>query len=385
MSKIRILFSSWYVGLGGGETDLLTLEQTLDLDRYEPHLLIPYEGQLGEHWRAMGFPVHIVPFRGASIYFIPSIWGRLPSVSRMESVLRDKNIQLVHTNYHSLPMMASAARRVGIPIMWTVHGWWFKPKFWQRDFFRSLTAVGRSYAIRDGFLGNPPFMPKESIPVVYSGIDTQRFHPEVSGVKVRFDHNIPQDAPLVVMVARFQKVKGHHTFQAMAQQVALQIPTARFIVAGENVFGVAKDDAYKQEMLNNLETNRLLRSRMKYIGFREDVEHVLASADVVVCASEFESYGKVNLEAMATGKPVVSTNRGGPSETVIDGETGYLVDSGDAEALAKHVIHLLRDTELRDRLGKAGRARVLQHFSAESTATAYMSIFERLIKSDKPY
>ena len=64
----------------------------------------------------------------------------------------------------------------------------------------------------------------------------------------------------------------------------------------------------------------------------------MAAADVVVCASQFESYGMVNVEAMASGKAVVSTRQGGPSETVADGETGYLVDAGDAEGLARRVI-----------------------------------------------
>ncbi len=380
MSKTRILFASWYTGLGGGETDLLTLAESLDLDRYDPHLLLPSEGQLGEHWRAKGWQVHIVPFRGATTYFIPQLWARFPIVHHFADLLKREQIDLVHSDYHTLPMIAPASRQSNVPLMWTVHGWWFKPKFWQWGFFRGIqSAVARSKAIRDGFLGQPPFMPPDRLPIVYSGIDTDRFTPELDGIRLKFEKKIKQDVPIVAMVARFQKVKGHHIFQLMAEQIALQERNTQFIVAGEDVFGVTADQLYREEMIENAKNNPLLRNRLHYIGFRDDVEQVYASADVVVCASDFESYGKANLEAMACGKPVVSTRRGGPSETVIDGETGFLVDAEDAEGLATHVIQLLRDPDLQQTMGQAGREHILKHFSAEATAQAYTAQFDKLL------
>lgn len=381
MSKCRILFASWYTGLGGGETDLLSLAESLDPNRYDPHLLLPADGQLAERWRKAGWQTHFIPFRGATTYFVPQIWERFPVVSKFADLIQQENIDIVHSDYHTLPMIVPAARRANVPMMWTVHGWWFKPKFWQCDFFRGIdTAVARSQAIRDGFLGSPPFMPIESLPVVYSGINTNRFSPELDGIRLRFETNLKQDVPIVAMVARFQSVKGHHVFQAMAEQVILQIPNVHFIVAGENAFGVVADQLYRDEMLEKAKNNRLLRNRLHYIGFRHDIEQVYAAADVVVCASDFESYGFANLEAMACGKPVVSTRRGGPSETIIDGETGFLVDAGDAGGLATHVIRLLQDSELRQHVGEAGRVHILKHFSADATAKTYTHLFEKLLQ-----
>ncbi len=268
-------------------------------------------------------------------------------------------------------MVIPAAEGAGIPPIWTCMGWWFHPKFWQRGFFRrSAATFAHSRAIKDGFLGSPPFMPPEQIEVLYPGVDIQRFNPSASGMKVRFDAGIEQDAPVVALVARFQDVKGHDVFQAMARQVALQIPEARFIVAGENT-QTSADNIYKTHILETAQNDQLLRNRLKYLGFRADVEHVLAAADVVVCSSQFESYGVVNVEAMASGKPVVSTNRGGPSETILNDETGFLVPPNDPASLAARVIELLRDAELRKRMGAAGRARVEAMFSAEQTAARF--------------
>ncbi len=376
----NILLTSWYTGLGGGETDLLSLAEFLDPDEWTPHLLVPADGVLAQKWRERGWQVHITHYRGASTFFIPAIWQQFPVVERIARILRENDIHLVASEYHTLPMAHAAAKQVGIPIMWTVHGWWFKPKFWQRSFFRPIPVVARSESIRDGFAGSPAFMQVDTIPVIYSGVDTERFAPDEDAyIRERFQLNLSQETALVVMVARFQPVKGHHTFQAMAQQVALQIPDAHFVIAGEDTFGVTKDEVYRQSMLEQAKTDPLLRKRLHYIGFRDDVEKILAAADVVVCASDFESYGKVNIEAMSTGTPVVSTNRGGPSETVVDGETGYLVPPDNPQALATQVIRLLNDPAERQRLGANGRQRILEHFSAKASAEQYMRMFRKLL------
>jgi glycosyltransferase involved in cell wall biosynthesis len=376
-----LLFVSSYSDLGGGETALLTLAEQLDPTRFRPHLLIPRAGQLAAAWGAHGWPVHLIPWRGATTYFVPAVWARLPSTYAIERLIREQRIRAVHSDYHTLPMALPAAGRAGIPALWTCMGWWFHPKPWQRAFFRQSAATfAHSEAIKAGFLGQPPFMPPARIEVLYPGVDTDRFQPGLDGSPVRREAGIPPDAPVVTLVARFQDVKGHDVFQAMARQVAAQIPTVHFLVAGENTQSSA-DSAYKTRILAAAEADPWLRPRLHYLGFRADVERVLAAADGVVCSSHFESYGLVNVEAMACGKPVVSTNRGGPAETILHGETGFLVEPGDAAGLARHVIALLRDSGLRARLGMAGRRRVETHFSARVTAERFTHVLDKLLAS----
>ena len=376
----RILFASWYSGLGGGETDLLSLMQSLDAAGVESHLLLPAEGRLAEAWRAAGGRVHIIPYRGATTVFLPALWARFPAVRSFAELLRRERIDLAHSDYHTLPFIAPAAKRLGIPLMWTVHGWWFKPKPWQRAFFRSLRAVARSKAIRDGFLGEPPFMPAAALPVVYSGVDTKRFHPGLDGASLRRELGLRGDAKVVLMVGRFQRVKGHHVFQTMAERVLAAMPETHFVIAGEEAFGAAADARYRDEILARAASSATLRERLHYIGFRADIETVYAAADVFVCPSEFESYGKANLEAMACAAPVVSTRRGGPSETIIDGVSGILIDSGDAAAMADQVMRLLGDAHLREAIGAAGRQRVESSFSLEAASAAYQRIFAELLQ-----
>ncbi|MDX2140613.1 MAG: glycosyltransferase family 4 protein [Chloroflexota bacterium] len=376
----NLLFVTIYTGLGGGETSLLTLVEQLDPQLYRPHLLVPAEGQLSERWRGHGWQVHVTPWRGATTYFIPPIWMQFSIARRIERLAREQDIHLIHSDYHSLPFALSAARRFGIPCVWTCWGWWFQPKLWQRTFFRQPDVTfAASWAIRDGFLGTPPFMPPERITVIPPGVDTQRFHPGVDGSAVRAEAGIAAAAPVVALIARFQNVKGHDVFQAMARRVAQAMPEARFIVAGENTQTSADDD-YKRRILETARTDPLLRERLVYLGYRADAERVMAAADVVVCSSDFESYGMVNVEAMASGKPVVSTRRGGPSETVVHGETGYLVDPRDDAALAEHVVALLRDPALRARMGAAGRAHVESRFSAGASGLAFSNHLNTILR-----
>jgi glycosyltransferase involved in cell wall biosynthesis len=375
----NLLFVSSYIDLGGGETALLNLVDHLAPSEWLPHLLVRAEGQLAQAWRERGWPVDVTPWRGATTYFIPSLWSRFPITRRIEQIIHRRRIDLVQSDYHTLPMALPAAERAGIPAVWWCWGWWFHPKPWQRAFFRRPAATfALSRAIREGFLGSPPFMPPERVELLYPGIDAHRFHPGVDGSAVRRDAAVPPDAPLVALIARFQDVKGHDVFQDMARRVIQQIPDARFIVAGENT-QTSADNAYKTRILETARTDPLLRDRLIYLGFRTDVERIMAAADVVVCSSHFESYGMVNVEAMASARPVVSTNQGGPAETIVDGETGCLVPPAHPEALARRVVELLRDPALRQRMGSAGRARVERLFSAQAMADQYTRTLTRLL------
>jgi glycosyltransferase involved in cell wall biosynthesis len=373
---MNILFSTWYNGLGGGETDLVELAAGLQ-PRLTPHLLVPSEGPLAARWREVGGIVHIIPFRGATTLFVPGIWARFPVVSRVEALLRDAKIDLVHSDYHALPIMEPAARRVGLPVIWTLHGWWFRPWPWQRAFFRRVPGIARSHSGRIGFLGKPPFMPAERLPIVYSGVDTKRFAPAEAASDPQ-DESSRGAGRVVAMVARFQNVKGHDTFQQMARQVALQMPFVRFIVAGENAFGVSSDQRYRDRILRQAQEDPLLRDRLHYLGFRHDVERIYQSADVVVCPSDFETFGKANIEAMACGVPVVSTNAGGPVETVIEGVTGYLVPPRDVRLMSLRVLELLQDDALRRRMGQQARQHVVENFSLDAMLAGYLREFERL-------
>ncbi|RPJ00153.1 MAG: hypothetical protein EHM39_05315, partial [Chloroflexi bacterium] len=243
----NLLFLSSYTGLGGGERIQLNLMEALDRDTFALHLAVPKEGQFTHAARDLGVTIHILPFRGVSTWFVPAIWKRFPVVRRLSDLVRRLDIHIIHSNYHALPFAVSAGQAARIPVLWYSIGWWFPVRPWQRRFFREeVTQIAAaSCSVRDRWLKRSPVVPPERVPVIFPGVNPDYFHPAVDGSPVRERLGIGPEVPLVVLLARFQHVKGHDIFQAMAQRIAEQMPEARFAVAGENVFGVRKDETYK--------------------------------------------------------------------------------------------------------------------------------------------
>jgi glycosyltransferase involved in cell wall biosynthesis len=376
----RVVFFSHYTGLGGGETSLLALLGALDRTRFRPALVCPREGQLPEAARALGIEVRLVPYRGASAWFVPGLWARLPGAARIEAAVAACAPAVVHTDFHTLPYAAPACQRLGTPLVFTCYGWWFRPKPWQRAFYRARPAaiLAISEAVRRGFLGMPPALPPECVQLLPLGVDTGRFRPlELQArVRIRADLKLPADGPLVTLLARFQRVKGHDLFLAAARRIADRCPEAHFVLAGENVFGGSGDERFKREVHAAVAADTLLRPRVRFLGWVPSAEALLAASDVVVCPSRFESFGLAPVEAMACGVPVVSTDVGGPSETVADGETGYLVPPERTDLFAERVVRLLLEPALRERFGAAGRARVCARFSLEQYVAGFARVLE---------
>jgi glycosyltransferase involved in cell wall biosynthesis len=376
----NLMFITTYTGIGGGESLQLNLMRGLDQRRYSLHLLTPRRGAFPEAAARLGVHTHTVPYRGTTVVFVPPIWARFPIAGRLRKVVERERIDAILSDYHSLPFIVPAANALRIPVIWNAMGWWFPLYPWQREFFRYKIdrIIAITDAVRTRLLGNPPKLPPDSIDVLIPGVDTEVHKPGIDGTPVRQQCGVDGSTPLVGMVARFQNVKGHEYFLEMAKRVLQKVPDAHFAVAGENVFAVSKDETYKRRILAMAQADPLLRSRVHFLGFWEDSREVLAAADVMVCSSWFESLSMVALESMAMARPMVSTRVGGPSETIINGVTGYLVPPRDSESIADRVIVLLKNATLRQRIGAQGREHVVEYFSAARYAAGISEIVDTL-------
>jgi glycosyltransferase involved in cell wall biosynthesis len=163
-------------------------------------------------------------------------------------------------------------------------------------------------------------------------------------------------------------------------RVANVIPSARFLVVGGAIFGI--QDSYP-ERLHGLAAELGIEDRVVFTGQLADVRPALAAMDLFVHPGDPEPFGLVNLEAMAMGKPIVAFAHGALPEIVLDGETGLLAPPGDEGALAEAVIELLGDPNRRSVMGKAGRARVEAHFTAQRMADEVDAALGALLSPDQ--
>ena len=138
-------------------------------------------------------------------------------------------------------------------------------------------------------------------------------------------------------------------------------------------------DGPDQRRVRDLASRYELNDRVEFLGEIDEVESIVAAADVALFPSESESFGLSMLEAQACGVPVVATQVGGLPEVVLHGETGYLEQVGDSESMARRVQLLLSDEPLRQAMGLAGAARAREHFSLESSMRQHVALYERLV------
>jgi glycosyltransferase involved in cell wall biosynthesis len=124
-----------------------------------------------------------------------------------------------------------------------------------------------------------------------------------------------------------------------------------------------------------------LNGRVQLVGFHDDVPSFLSTLDVFAFASRSEGFGQVVIEAMAAGKPVVTSRIPSLTEIVTEGETGFLVNPDDPRTFAEAITWCLAHPKQADEMGRRGQERVYNYFSAEKMKDATLSLYFSLIRS----
>jgi glycosyltransferase involved in cell wall biosynthesis len=204
------------------------------------------------------------------------------------------------------------------------------------------------------------------------GLDLAPFRSATPG-SLRRELRLGDDTPLVGIVARLVPIKGIDMFLEVARRVA-NASSAHFVVAGG---GELSDELRDQ-------ASRLgLQDRVAFLGWRSDLASIYADLDVVALTSHNEGTPVSLIEALASAKPVVATAVGGVPD-VVAADCGVLVADGDAFAMAEAITRLLADRELRERMGLAGRGRVLARYDADALVRAIDSLYSQLLGTSRP-
>jgi alpha-maltose-1-phosphate synthase len=209
----------------------------------------------------------------------------------------------------------------------------------------------------------------DRVVVIHNGVDAEAFaRTEQRDALTR--HGVR--APYVLFVGRISEQKG--IFQLLA--------AARALPAGvQLVLCASSPDT--PELLARLEAAVAGRPEIRWINAMLPVPEVVqlySHAAVFVCPSIYEPFGLINLEAMACGTPVVASRVGGIPEVVVDGETGWLVEPGDATALGQALREALADPERAGRVGEAGRRRVEAQFAWDRIADRTLAVYRDAIE-----
>jgi glycosyltransferase involved in cell wall biosynthesis len=175
-------------------------------------------------------------------------------------------------------------------------------------------------------------------------------------------------AQRLVTVGRLAAVKNFALLIRAFAPLSARWPQLRLTIVG---------DGPERAALEELATRLGLAGAVHFLGFRSDIDQLLAQSDVFVLTSLSEGIPMSILEAMKSGLPVVATRVGGVPATVAEGETGILVESDDEPALVRALANLIEHPRAAEAMGAAGHARVLQKFSVDAMVSAYEAIYQR--------
>jgi glycosyltransferase involved in cell wall biosynthesis len=176
------------------------------------------------------------------------------------------------------------------------------------------------------------------------------------------------------------RTKKHSLFIEAASRLS-DVSGVEFRIYGHDPSsgGAKTGDAYVDALRERI-TQVGLSDRIRFPGYIADPARIMSEIDVLVHPADNESFGRVVVEAMAAGLPVVGARGGGVGEIVLDGETGLLSAPDDPAALAENMARLIADVELRARLGTAGRRRAESLYSLESCAAGILRVYEEAME-----
>jgi glycosyltransferase involved in cell wall biosynthesis len=345
---------------------------------YEVHAAAsPAEGHKEE--------VEAIGVRCWDISFVrsPVSLKNLTAYWKLKALLTQEHYDLIHVH---TPMAAwlgrLAAKRTNQgPVLYTAHGFHFyKGAPWPYWLFY-YPAERLAARWTDGLIVMNPedyeraqkmgFKPEKNLFFVHGvGVDLERFSPtpEKSSSSLREELGLGDQDVVVTYIGEFTSTKNHAFLLAAWRRVAGEEPRAHLLLIG--------DGRLRKAMERKVITEGI--PHVRFLGFRSDVPQLLQATDIFVLPSRREGLPRSIMEAMAAGKPVVATNVRGSRDLVEHGVTGLLVELGDVDGLAQALLQLIRDPELRRRMGEASRAKI-QDYDLSRVLVEMAAIYGRYL------
>jgi len=383
----RVLFLNHSGLMGGAEHSLIELLTWLNVDS---RVVLLSNGPMVEKLRAIDVDVFVIKGSEGLISFgrETPLLKRLTAAMHLPRTVRRLAAQakwadVVYVNSKkALLFGALAACQVRRPLVWHQRDAMHVPSilplrarlseslllFLLNHYAARVISVSRATADTLVAAGG-----KDSLPVVvYNGLDPGPYASPVDPLAVRLKAGLPVNAPLVGCFGRLTEGKG----QALLLEALTRLPRVHVALVGGAIMG---ESGYEAELRRRAEQLGVA-ARVHFLGHREDVPALMRAVDVVVhCSTEFETFGRVIVEAMLSERPVVATKIGGVPELMEDGVNGLLVPPKDPAALAAALDRVLTDDALAARLASAGRERALRDFTLDRVVREVTRVINELI------
>jgi glycosyltransferase involved in cell wall biosynthesis len=345
--------------LGGAENALLDVVASPGANAWNPIVIVPFEGELAVALRDAGvecvvMDLGVLRHRGeaTSPVLLLRLLASIFAAFRLSQIIRARDVAIVHSNTSALIAGGLAAKLGAVPHVWHVREV-LEGRMWQVLSRLILRLSDRVVCISGTVAANMRGAKwRDRIVIVPDGVDVGSFFPE-EGKRIE---------GRVLMVGRINPIKGHELFLRAASLAAREVPQARFEILG----GCLPVYEPLRRSLQRLAEQAGIMDRVTFGPHvdRAAVAEAIRRAEVVAVPSTgIEGGGLVVLEAMAAGTPVVATRRGGLAESIEDGVDGFLVSHTDPAELARALVRLLGDADLRARFVANGQRKVRERYA----------------------
>lgn len=350
--------------LGGGEHSFLEVLSHLPLG-WEVLAIVPQEGELATRLRAARVTTVVLPLPSLKPWLVPLIAKTLTAYWR---ICRKHQAGLIYANGSRAAVYGGLVGcLMKIPVLWHCRIAEPDPRVDSllTRFCNQILANSHATArrFRKGL--------KNKVKVIYNGID---LHWLKGGVSPK-PEGIGDNWKVILLIARVSRWKRHDLALHAFEKIAEIEPNAHLVCLG------ARDDLDPGwwDQLQAMTSPFPFSRRIHWIGEVQDIRPWLRSSSLLLLTSDNEPFGRVLVEAMACGVPVIATRSGGVPEIVREGIDGILVTPGSVSEVGEAVLKLLRDERLRNRLSAAGIKRA-EEFSLEKHVNQMVQVFEETLK-----
>ncbi len=306
------------------------------------------------------------------------------NISRLKKIIEKEGVDIVHARSRAPAWSAlEACKRTKAHFVTTCHAPYNIRDSKAKKFYNSSIARGeRIIAISsyvEEYLKDNYDIDQSKIRLIHRGIAAEKFHPTLVTpermIKLSKSWRIPDGATIVLLPGRLTRWKGHRVLiEAMAQ---IDRPDLFCVFVGADQGRTEYHDE-----LEKLIAEKNLSDRIRIMGHCEDMSSAyMISAIIVSASTDPEGFGRVAVEGQAMGKLVIATDHGGSKETIIDGQTGWLVPPGDADALAKAIKHALAlSDEEKYAIAATAMEHVHHNFTREIMVGKTLDVYTELLK-----
>ncbi|HCD37789.1 MAG TPA: hypothetical protein DEQ77_03525 [Candidatus Omnitrophica bacterium] len=342
---------------GGVETGTVDLAKYLTAHNHKA-VVVSKGGALVEILKASGGIHYALEVHKKSLF---SMYRCIAALAR---IIRDEDIQIVHARSRVPAWIAYAACRITeTPFITTCHG------YYSRHLFTQVMGWGDCVIVPSQVIGRHMIddfqVPVERIRLIPRSVDIQQFtfNPPEKKSHTEF---------IIAIIARITPLKGHRYFIEAIQKVYRTLPTIKVWVVGS----APKNKMHYKEDLELLTKRLGLSQVVEFLGARRDIPEILSKVNLMVMATTVhEAFGRVILEAQASGVPVVATKVGGVVDIIEDGVNGVLVPPGDPEGMAEAILKVLKDNALSAALAQNARVKILSQFPLEKMAEKTLEVY----------